>query len=61
MKITCIHFLILVVLLHLWSCGGEQTSGTASDNTTVYETDIIVYGGTSAAITAAVQAIRMGK
>jgi hypothetical protein len=61
MKITCIRFLILIVLIHLWSCTSEQTSKTAGDNTSVYEADIVVYGGTSAAITAAVQAIRMGK
>ncbi|SFA97616.1 FAD-dependent oxidoreductase [Algoriphagus aquimarinus] len=44
----------LVVLLLLFSC---QPQKNASD----YEADLIIYGGTSAAITAAVQAKKMGK
>ncbi|QHT68596.1 FAD-dependent oxidoreductase [Rhodocytophaga rosea] len=59
-KNTC-PFLLLLLVINLWSCSGEQKSTTATENSTEYQADIIVYGGTSAAITAAVQAIRMGK
>ncbi|WP_339866571.1 FAD-dependent oxidoreductase [uncultured Algoriphagus sp.] len=43
----------LLILLILFSCKPENTSE--------FEADIIIYGGTSAAITAAVQAKKMGK
>ena len=43
----------LLIILILFSCKPENTSE--------FEADIIIYGGTSAAITAAVQAKKMGK
>ncbi|HEV7378553.1 MAG TPA: FAD-dependent oxidoreductase [Dyadobacter sp.] len=51
-NLTC---LVFVALLSLVSCGAnEQTKDS-------YEADVIVYGGTSAAITAAVQVVKQGK
>lgn len=51
---------ILLILIMLSSCAGGSFPAINSDKST-YEADIIVYGGTSAAITSAVQAARMGK
>lgn len=47
----------------LFSCSQTPTQETTSQNTEpkVYTADIIVYGGTSGAVTAAVQAKKMGK
>ncbi|MDO1450447.1 FAD-dependent oxidoreductase [Rhodocytophaga aerolata] len=57
-----IRALLFVCLLNLWSCAGEQAATTSTaENETDFQADIIVYGGTSAAVTAAVQAVRMGK
>jgi hypothetical protein len=57
-----IRSLLFVCILSLWSCAGEQAATTTTGNTTTdFQADIIVYGGTSAALTAAVQAVRMGK
>ncbi len=57
-----IRSFVLVVLLSLCSCAGEQqASKTAAESVSDFQADIIVYGGTSAAVTAAVQAVRMGK
>lgn len=58
---TSIRSLLFVCLISLWSCAGEQTSTTATQQVNDFQADIIVYGGTSAAVTAAVQAVRMGK
>uniref|UniRef100_UPI0039832F0E FAD-dependent oxidoreductase n=1 Tax=Daejeonella sp. TaxID=2805397 RepID=UPI0039832F0E len=51
---------ILTLLIGLSSCAGGSFLSMKSDKST-YEADLIVYGGTSAAITSAVQAARMGK
>ncbi len=58
---TSIRSLLFVCLISLWSCAGEQTFTTATQQVNDLQADIIVYGGTSAAVTAAVQAVRMGK
>lgn len=52
---------VLCLLLNLWSCAGGSSIRTLNEAKSNYEADIIVYGGTSAAITSAVQAARMGK
>lgn len=51
------HFLSLFFLAALAGCAVNESK----DSEHPYEADIIVYGGTSAAITAGVQAKRMGK
>lgn len=51
MRRICSFFLLIPLF---FSCGTPS-----SDN--VWEADIIIYGGTSAAVTAAVQAVKMGK
>ncbi len=51
MRNTC-YFLLLSVLL--FSCNTKPPENS-------FEADIVIYGGTSAAITAAVQAVKMGK
>ncbi len=53
MKNTLFYFLI-ILLVALVSCA-------KTDQTNEFEADIIIYGGTSAGITAAVQAKKMGK
>lgn len=52
MRYTLIFFLISCLVL---ACDGQKQAGNE------LEADIIIYGGTSAAITAAVQAVKMGK
>ena len=47
--------LLLFIFLNCIGCNTSQTKGID------YDVDIIVYGGTSAAVTSAVQARRMGK
>jgi hypothetical protein len=47
--------LILGAFLSLVSCGANEQSKDA------FEADVIVYGGTSAAVTAAVQVVKQGK
>ena len=54
MRKNTFPFLLILLVINLWSCSGEQKSTTATENSTQYQADIIVYGGTSAAITAAV-------
>lgn len=53
-----VYFLLFIIL-------GWQSSCTPNDNKVIndsnYESDLIIYGGTSAAVTAAVQAKKMGK
>ena len=51
---------ILCLLINLLSCAGGSFLTIRNESST-YVADIIVYGGTSAAITSAVQAARMGK
>lgn len=53
MKNTLFYFLIILSVA-LISCA-------KTDQTNEFEADIIIYGGTSAGITAAVQAKKMGK
>jgi hypothetical protein len=48
-------FLILIVCILFKSCANGQK------NTTDYKADIIIYGGTSAAVIAAVEAVQSGK
>ena len=52
-------FKLLVVLAAIL-LGGCQSDSAVSDGA-VYEYDIVIYGGTSAAVTAGVQATQMGK
>lgn len=55
-----VHIGTIFFLLSLISCAGDPAS-TNADEAEAYEADVIVYGGTSAAVTSAVQAVRMGK
>ncbi len=50
--------LILILTLFV-RCGSQPTASTGHEPG--YTADVIVYGGTSAAVTAAVQTVRMGK
>ncbi|MEK6480264.1 FAD-dependent oxidoreductase [Catalinimonas sp. 4WD22] len=52
---------IFLLLLTLFTHCSENKSKQAENTANVYEADVIVYGGTSAAVTAAVQVARMGK
>jgi len=55
-------FALLTLLLSLFLCTHcNKPSENTAENIATYEADIIVYGGTSAAVTAAVQAVRMEK
>lgn len=54
---TVYHFISLLFLTALTNCAVNEKE----DSRDTYKADIIVYGGTSAAITAGVQAKRMGK
>jgi hypothetical protein len=47
-------FLLLMIVLLIHSCNTDREKG-------IYKADVIVYGGTSAAVTAAIQVSRMGK
>lgn len=47
---------LLAILLLNTGCGGKQ-----EENNSSYDADVIVYGGTSGAITAAVQVVKSGK
>lgn len=55
------HFTVLLLLLSLTFCTQQETSSDETEQNESYEADVIVYGGTSAAVTAAVQVARMGK
>jgi hypothetical protein len=61
MKKNRIHLAITALLIALFSCAGDSASRAGANAEDTHEADLIVYGGTSAAITAAVQAVRMGK
>ena len=50
---------LLGLLFSIFSCTGGSASKT--DAGQAYSADLVVYGGTSAAVTAAVQAVRQGK
>jgi hypothetical protein len=52
---------LLGLLFSLFSCTGGSASKTAADAGQAFSADLVVYGGTSAAVTSAVQAVRMGK
>ena len=55
-KITvlcCVAFLLITAM----SCSNSENDG----NEEVYEADVIIYGGTSSAVIAAVQVAKMGK
>ena len=54
LKATCVGRMIVVLAIFLGLMGGRTVAADA-------RFDVIVYGGTSAAVTAAVQAARMGK
>lgn len=54
--IKCFFFLLVVALLS--NCAGSQSDQSAADTQSA---DIVIYGGTAAAVTAAVQARKMGK
>ena len=51
--------LLAVLLISLGGCAGTEGPSTPARRAEVF--DVVVYGGTSAAVTAAVQAKRMGK
>lgn len=57
MKILNKLLFLLAVTAFLANCAGSKTE----ESNQSYQADIIVYGGTAAAVTAAVQARRMGK
>lgn len=59
--IKIIPSLIFLFLLTLFTHCSESTSEQAGSNENVHQADVIIYGGTSAAVTAAVQVARMGK
>jgi hypothetical protein len=54
---------LVVLLLFTASCVRDSTKTNTAEtqSATSYQADLIIYGGTSAAITAAVQAVKMGK
>jgi len=53
--------LILIAGLTLTNCSPENSDSKNSTEAAQYEADVIVYGGTSGAVTAAVQASKMDK
>ncbi len=58
MKFTlCQHFILFLIFLALSNCATDKKE----QSTQIHEADIIIYGGTSAAITAAVQVKKLGK
>jgi hypothetical protein len=61
MMIKITPSLIFLFLLTLLTHCSQSTSEQAESNENIYEADVIIYGGTSAAVTAAVQVARMGK
>ena len=56
MKIAS-NIFFLIIIFALSNCAGSKSDESAQ----TYEADIVIYGGTSAAVTAAVQAKKMGK
>jgi hypothetical protein len=61
MKKNIFRFLLAGWLFSFFSCTGGPAAKTGGREQAALQADLIVYGGTSAAITAAVQAVRMGK
>ena len=51
------YLILLLLLVVLSNCSVKE----AQTNSEIFEADVIIYGGTSAAVTAAVQAKKMGK
>ena len=58
-KILVIFLMVTMLMLH--ACKDAGKAAKTGNGESVYTADVIVYGGTSAAITAAVQVTRMGK
>ena len=56
MKIAS-NIFFLIIIFALSNCAGSKSDESAQ----TYDADIVIYGGTSAAVTAAVQAKKMGK
>lgn len=54
---TASNLFFLIIIFALSNCGGSKSDESAQ----TYDADIVIYGGTSAAVTAAVQAKKMGK
>ncbi len=55
------HFSFLLLLLTLTFCSQKKTASNDAGDSEIHQADVIIYGGTAAAVTAAVQVIRMGK
>jgi hypothetical protein len=51
---SCLYILLSLTVITFGGCRSETNSAT-------YKADVIIYGGTSSAVTAAVQVARMGK
>ena len=51
-----LKFLSLIILISFTRCTGNQEAGSKP-----FKADVIIYGGTSAAVSAAVQVVRMGQ
>ncbi|WP_086539955.1 FAD-dependent oxidoreductase [Algoriphagus antarcticus] len=58
LKLQLFSSLFFLIIGSLSSCSSNEGEG---NNNSIHQSDLIVYGGTSAAITAAVQAKKMGK
>ena len=57
MKYIAMRFILILFLgITLTSCGNKETAGNS-----IYDAEVIVYGGTSAAVIAAVQLSQMGR
>jgi hypothetical protein len=54
---TASNLFFLIIIFALSNCAGSKSDESAK----TYDADIVIYGGTSAAVTAAVQAKKMGK
>ncbi|WP_020530699.1 FAD-dependent oxidoreductase [Flexithrix dorotheae] len=62
MKMKQISYLLFACLLYFSACTSQnQEEAKQAPNTESYSADIIIYGGTSAAVTAAVEATKAGK
>src|SRR5687767_1250857 len=54
---TASNLFCLIIIFALSGCAGSKSD----ESVQTYDADIVIYGGTSAAVTAAVQAKKMGK
>jgi hypothetical protein len=61
MKTKKLYLNLLLFLAFMGACGKDSSKTNTAEADNAYQADIIIYGGTSAAITAAVQAVKMGK